>query len=66
MKISKLIEELKKAGDEHGDIECLIEVRTPEAEAEVNSILEEVSLVPVAELSFENRESHGNSIALLM
>ena len=55
MKISELVNELEKAEREHGDIECLVEV-----------ILEDcVALMPVEEVSFEDREGHGESVSLL-
>jgi hypothetical protein len=55
MKISKLIEELEKAQARHGDIECLIEVMDDYGYCSV----------PVDELSYEDREGYGKSIALL-
>jgi ketosteroid isomerase-like protein len=55
MKISELIEELEKAERAHGDVECLIEVMSDDV----------VTLLPVDELSFENREGYGDSISLL-
>lgn len=49
MKISELVNELEKAEREHGDIECLVEV-----------ILDDcVALMPVEEVSFEDRQGHG-------
>jgi ketosteroid isomerase-like protein len=55
MKISELIEELEKAKRAHEDVECLIEVMSDDV----------VSLLPVNELWFENREGYGASITLL-
>ena len=55
MKISELVNQLEKAEREHGDVECLVEV-----------ILEDcVALMPVEEVSFEDRQGHGESVSLL-
>lgn len=55
MKISELIEELEKAERAHGDVECLIEVINDDV----------VCLLPVDELSHEERNGYGPSITLL-
>jgi hypothetical protein len=55
MKISELIEELKKAERAHGDVECLIEVMSDDV----------MCLLPVDELSHEVRNGYGSSITLL-
>lgn len=55
MKLSELIKEAAIALQHHGDIECLIEVMSEDC----------VCLYPVGELSFEDREGFGPSIALL-
>ena len=56
MKISALIDALEDAEREHGDVECLIEV-----------ILEDCpAMIPVDEISCEDREPYGPSVAILM
>jgi hypothetical protein len=57
MTISKLIQLLEEAQKIHGDVECLIEVAT--------SPNENIGLVPVGEINFENRNLYGDSITLL-
>lgn len=60
MKISELVNELEKAEREHGDVECLVEVILDEV------IFDDcVALMPVEEVSFEDRKGHGESVSLL-
>jgi hypothetical protein len=55
MKISELINELKKAEQLHGDVECLVEVMDYDV----------AYMLPVNELNFEEKEGYGRTIALL-
>lgn len=55
MKISELINALEKAKQEHGDIECLVEVGVEDC----------LALMPVEEVSFEDRDGYGESLSLL-
>jgi hypothetical protein len=56
MKISQLIKELEEAERTYGDVECLIEVTVDVGQHE---------MVPAEELSYEEREGYGPSIAFL-
>ena len=55
MKVTDLIKVLESVLDKHGNIECLIEVNDDYT----------CSLVPVDEVSYEDREGFGPSVALL-
>ena len=55
MNISELVTVLEQVEREHGDVQCLVEV-----------ILEDrVALVPVEEVSLEDRQEHGLSVSFL-
>jgi hypothetical protein len=55
MKVSELIERLELVKAHIGDIECLVEV------------VDEGScyMMPVEDISYEDREGHGKTVALL-
>lgn len=53
MKITEIIDALEEIKDANGDIECLVEV-------------DGYVMVPVGELSVENRHEYGMSVAFLL
>jgi len=55
MTVSELIDLLRDAQEEFGDVECLIEVVSDDM----------VHLMPADEVSFEDREGYGASLAIL-